>query len=670
MQFDLSGRGFCIETLSGFLGGANMEKKPKIAQYRERLDNTLASPELTSEETLKMLVKNQLMHSSLDGNEGCSENVVERKTAEISSFLGMLRSASVKDKEVSKTSEASHGEWKLKQDTEEFRVMYREGPHGTPFHSLLVEGYVEAPLDVCLCVSWESALYTKWWPQYIFPQFKIITSNCLKKIRVGEQISLVRVKVPWPLSCREGLVHYFSFDYFQDGLVVVLINSISDLKSIDKSTHGFTSDGIPEAKDVVRVDLVGGFALQKVTEERSYFRTIANMDIKLDFVPPSLINFISRQLIGNGFKLYQKAVVSVSTYNEDYRRPLEGPLYFRIREALYSTEESEEPMKAEELQNGARILPEEHFTKAVECGPNKMEQMLYNVTHDGDSSENNAQVTDINVVSEIEEEESGETTLVEKDNNSIHQSLTDDVPKYCNSESLQNDTQVAGISIVGEIEEEEIEGSICSDENDKDMSRHLNDEIPDKSHVNMRKKISISPGVEQALETLETAISMVREYGFNSQSKSFFDLTIEKTRKVEMSVVKESTSSENRVHPDVEVCKKEITENNLQESRKSIGIQDSRRSGSNSYLRDGNHNKIAPASLEDDLSNPDETNQVAVHSSRNGMAEIPILDQRVHDSKQKNAKANEFHDNTSIDGRRKLSRQKKQWLCCFFINSA
>ncbi|KAH9674255.1 polyketide cyclase/dehydrase/lipid transport superfamily protein [Citrus sinensis] len=657
-----------------------MEKKPKIAQYRERLDKTLASPELTNEETLKMLVKNQLMHSSLDGNEGCSENVVERKTAEISSFLGMLRSASVKDNEVSKTSEASHGEWKLKQDTEEFRVMYREGPHGTPFHSLLVEGYVEAPLDVCLCVSWESALYTKWWPQYIFPQFKIITSNCLKKIRVGEQISLVRVKVPWPLSCREGLVHYFSFDYFQDGLVVVLINSISDLKSIDKSNHGFTSDGIPEAKDVVRIDLVGGFALQKVTEERSYFRTIANMDIKLDFVPPSLINFISRQLIGNGFKLYQKAVVSVSTYNEDYRKPLEGPLYVRIREALYSSEESEEPMKAEELKNGACILPEEHFTEAVECGPNKMEQMLYNVTHDGDSSENNAQVTDINVVSEIEEEESGETTLVEKDNNSRHQSLTDDVPKYCNSESLQNDTQVAGINVVGEIEEEEIEGSICSDENDKDMSRHLNDEIPDKSHVNMRKKISISPGVEQALETLETAISVVREYGFNSQSKSFFDLTIEKTTKVEMSVVKESTSSENRVHPDVEVCKKEITdvelsekeitENNLQESRKSIGIQDSRRSGSNSYLRDGSHNKIAPASLEDDLSNPDETNQVAVHSSRNGMAEIPILDQRVHDSKQKKAKANEFHDNTSIDGRRKLSRQKKQWLCCFFINSA
>lgn len=40
------------------------------------------------------------------------------------------------------------------------------------------------------------------------------------------------------------------------------------------------------------------------------FRAITNMDIKLDFVPPSLINFISRQLIGNGHKLYQKVIPS------------------------------------------------------------------------------------------------------------------------------------------------------------------------------------------------------------------------------------------------------------------------------------------------------------------------------------------------------------------------
>lgn len=38
------------------------------------------------------------------------------------------------------------------------------------------------------------------------------------------------------------------------------------------------------------------------------------MDVKVDFVPPSLINFISRQLIGNGFRLYQKVAVPFRLY--------------------------------------------------------------------------------------------------------------------------------------------------------------------------------------------------------------------------------------------------------------------------------------------------------------------------------------------------------------------
>jgi hypothetical protein len=38
------------------------------------------------------------------------------------------------------------------------------------------------------------------------------------------------------------------------------------------------------------------------------------MDVKVDFVPPSLINFISRQLIGNGFRLYQKVADSYQLY--------------------------------------------------------------------------------------------------------------------------------------------------------------------------------------------------------------------------------------------------------------------------------------------------------------------------------------------------------------------
>ncbi|RYR28512.1 hypothetical protein Ahy_B01g052654 [Arachis hypogaea] len=74
-------------------------------------------------------------------------------------------------------------------------------------------------------------------------------------------------QLSWPLSTREAIVHDYLFEYYQDDLVVVLLNSVSDSKSIT----GFNSDVIPDAKDAVRSDVVGGFALQKVTPERSYF---------------------------------------------------------------------------------------------------------------------------------------------------------------------------------------------------------------------------------------------------------------------------------------------------------------------------------------------------------------------------------------------------------------
>lgn len=47
-----------------------MEKKRKIVQYRERLDGTLASPDLTNDQMLKTLVKSQLQRSSQQEIEG------------------------------------------------------------------------------------------------------------------------------------------------------------------------------------------------------------------------------------------------------------------------------------------------------------------------------------------------------------------------------------------------------------------------------------------------------------------------------------------------------------------------------------------------------------------------------------------------------------------------
>ncbi|TQD85683.1 hypothetical protein C1H46_028735 [Malus baccata] len=144
----------------------------------------------------------------------------------------------------------------LKQDNEEFRVMYCEGIEGSPFHTLLAEGSVDGPVDIC-------------GPQSTVSTFKVLSTKCLQKVRIGEQISLVRMKIPWPLSPREAALHYFMFEYFQDDLIVMLLKSISDLESID-GTHCPTNEATAGAKDAVMIDLVGGFALQKVTNERSY----------------------------------------------------------------------------------------------------------------------------------------------------------------------------------------------------------------------------------------------------------------------------------------------------------------------------------------------------------------------------------------------------------------
>ncbi|KAF3550707.1 hypothetical protein DY000_02003976 [Brassica cretica] len=333
-----------------------MEKKREICEYRERLDKTLASPALTNEQTLKTLIRNQL------NEEECSVDVLDQRVAGLSSILEKLRSVSAKDQDLSNpTKEASCGDWKVKHDHEDCRVMYREGFDGSPFHTLLIEGYMDGPIQDCLYVSWESSLYEKWWPNSVFPAFRILQTGCLQKFRINEQICLVRVKVPWPMTNREAIVQFFLFEYFKDGLVIILLNSISasQVESIGISE---------EAENAVRIDLVGGVAIQKVSPVRSYLRYLVEFDIKLDLIPPSLINFMSRQLLGNGFKLFKETIGSV-VKSEDYAKVLDGPLYTLVRKALYPpTDNTDENVQASErapFKGNVHEIEEEEEDKSV-----------------------------------------------------------------------------------------------------------------------------------------------------------------------------------------------------------------------------------------------------------------------------------------------------------------
>lgn len=337
-----------------------MEKRKRILELRDRLDRTLAMPDLAEEASLRALVKKQILASSLPGSDqGDIDLIAETRAKEVSEFLEMLDTS--RDGRSSKVHGLPQKEWKVKQDTDQLRVMYREGPEGTPFHTLLAEGFADGPIDVCTCVSWESTLYKKWFPQYNLPTFRIDQSGCLKKVRIGEEICMVRVKVPWPVSEREAILHYFELEYLKEDVVIVIMKTLSDLDAIDVRTHGFSRDGIPEAGDTVRIDVFGGFVLQRITKERSFFRAIANMDIKLDFVPPWLINFMSRQLIGSGHKLYQKAVSTVASHDDDYRKALRGPLYVRIRE--YQDSDDKAKVAAATEENATEAPPDNATTQ-------------------------------------------------------------------------------------------------------------------------------------------------------------------------------------------------------------------------------------------------------------------------------------------------------------------
>eukprot|EP00250_Pteridium_aquilinum_P012576 c20810_g1_i1 orf=153-1841(+) len=324
-------------------------------EARQRLEASLSSPALTNKDSVYRLVSSKLAASSSSssspasstpsstdtnqyGNSVCDE-MVQIRFAQVWSLLELLRSASGEENHnlaITAEDETPTEGWKLKHYTGQLRVMYREGPKGTPFHTLLAEGLIYSPITSALCLAWEAPSYNLWWPHMTVPTFKIVESKWVKRGFNGEDLSLIRVKVPWPLAAREVLMCAFELEVFDEELILVLLHSFPDT---EESIHGLKPLDIPDASpNVVRMELAGGFALQRFSSEQSYFRTVANIDIKLDFVPPWIINFISRQLIGLGFNLYQKTLISINKEegsSRHFHKLIETePMYARIRNGL------------------------------------------------------------------------------------------------------------------------------------------------------------------------------------------------------------------------------------------------------------------------------------------------------------------------------------------------
>ncbi|CAH9135047.1 unnamed protein product [Cuscuta epithymum] len=386
------------------------------------------------------------------------------------------------------------------------------------------------------------------------------------------------MKLPWPLSTREALIHFFEFNYFQEDLTVVLLNSISDFKNVEYSSHGICRDGVTDADDVVRIDVVGGFAMQKVSTNRSYFRSIANMDIKLDFVPPALINFFSRQLIGSGFKLYKKEVASVSIGDEDFSKALKGLQYNRIREALYSDSKSNGDFEVQDRDKNNDSQTNVTNEHEVQC-----EKIC------GEIEENN-------------EEDNGEARAVNK----------------------------------------------CYQKQDSPRKNQITEEVS----ISEIKKVGISPEVQQALATLEKAISFIR----NSN-------TIRST--IQANIENSQGSDETK---DSKFSRKESTEITASpEHRINSGNHISRHTGSISPPRETNHNKIAPVSSPSAyIANSSELHCADSHSlGDQKVAGMPLQNIIMEDNNLNSTNVNSI-TKEDMSGRRKSREQR--YCCCTLLS--
>ncbi|KAL1549238.1 hypothetical protein AAHA92_17368 [Salvia divinorum] len=621
-----------------------MDGEGRISDYRSRLDKTLTSPVLTNEEMVHNLVKNQILQTTDSQSGEYTDCAIERRSNEVFKFLCELRSASTND---------SNNRWKVKQDTEELRVMYREGPEGTPFHTLLAEGYVDGPVDVCLCISSDADLYKKWWPQITVPTFKVAASHRVQRVIDGEQTALVRMKLSWPLSGREVIVHYFTFEYFQDGLVVVILNSISDSETIDRSTHGFTRDGIPDTEGVVRMDLYGGFALKKITADRSFFRTIANLDIKLDFVPPAFINFVARQLVGSGFKLYKKQVASAKGSIE-VQEALKDPLYTRVREALYKEDAS---LASPVFESTHTNLEQQNSESFQDNSSTKEENSFDESTMDPKAM--GAYARDNKVLNEIEEfkEKSSELldslaegSTVEVRTDMMEVSKAED-PKAMDADA--NDYKV--LNEIKKFEErglelhekvaEEITVEVRTDRMEISTTEvEQGHEITNHFTSTVRTKVSISPEVQRALGTLEKAISIFREY--NSSPVNVLnngDMLCSENDAATESISWEADEIRKRNLACVESSKLRSAQVVVQTARSSSDNHNTRRS--NSSTRETNQSKIAP----------DEDGMRLSHNQRN----VSIDSESTKGDNLVSAEAN----------RMKGGKNKKSRFCCLSFGS-
>lgn len=164
--------------------------------------------------------------------------------------------------------------------------------------------------------------------------------------------------------------------------------------------------------------------------------------------------------------LKPQVVSSMSKSDKDFIMALGDPLYGKLRDALYPTNIPKRAVEGEEIKADTGLLPKEHLIASKQDDLMDTSQEVHNNYHASEFDSVSERVTDGKAFGEIEEEDNEENGQFEEDS--------------------------------------------------KDMDHISAKEFGERYNLNSTRNILIGPAVEQALETLEKIILVVREHGLNA----------------------------------------------------------------------------------------------------------------------------------------------------------
>lgn len=167
--------------------------------------------------------------------------------------------------------------------------------------AIRMEGKLEGvPLFEQAAVVHEVDLWTDWMPF-------VKHSKTVDKVSHGDIVAYAAVSLP--LISRDVLLHMYCADCLQEsGKVVILGKSIKTWPTFDEATmaksYGWLSHDRVEIHDVkVVVDVLSPTEIKTTI--------LMSFDLKLSYIPQSLINFITRNLAGVFLSLFQARAKSV-----------------------------------------------------------------------------------------------------------------------------------------------------------------------------------------------------------------------------------------------------------------------------------------------------------------------------------------------------------------------